>query len=142
MGDRKTVLVVDDQQDILTYFKMVLENHGFNAITSDSAKDALAKAQEVKPDLICLDIQMPKKSGLSLYADIRRDPDLKQPCKATGFLLCGSQLLQKLVSIDHLLIPQFLQTDKEPPQFSKPDRPLFHAALPALGQDVDFLVLR
>ncbi len=74
----KKILVVDDEPDIITYLTTLLEENGYE---TDSAKDGvegLKKAKEDKPNLICLDILMPEKSGIGLYRDLRKDEELKE----------------------------------------------------------------
>lgn len=68
------VLVVDDEEDIVEYLKTVLEDNGFVAEGALRADEALAKVSGWGPDLVLLDILMPRHSGLSLYEEIRRDP--------------------------------------------------------------------
>jgi len=70
-----TVLVVDDEEDIVTYLQAVLQDNGFRAV---SAVDAASAQQEIRhqpPDLILLDIMMPGQSGLFLYRKLKESPD-------------------------------------------------------------------
>jgi len=55
----KTILVVDDEQDIRQSVKTILEVNGYKVITAVDGDDCLKKIQEIKPDLILLDIMMP-----------------------------------------------------------------------------------
>ena len=55
----KTVLVVDDEPDVRDSVRMILEANGYKVITAVDGDDCLKKLQEVKPDLILLDIMMP-----------------------------------------------------------------------------------
>jgi CheY-like chemotaxis protein len=70
------VLVVDDEDSILVYLTMVLQDHGHEAVSARDADVALEKAVSESPDLITLDIMMPRRSGISLYCDLKRDPRL------------------------------------------------------------------
>lgn len=72
----KRVLIVDDEPDVVTYLSMVLEQYGFEPIAAKSADEALEFAQKNPPDIICLDIMMPKRSGFSFYAAIHEDAKL------------------------------------------------------------------
>ena len=74
--DRK-ILIVDDEADILKYIGTLLEDHDYSAITTMDPFDAVDLAVKESPGLICLDIMMPKKSGLSLYKEIRTEDKLK-----------------------------------------------------------------
>jgi two-component system, OmpR family, phosphate regulon response regulator PhoB len=70
-GRRTNVLIVDDEEDILTYLIAVLRDNGMNAVGVTQADEALREIERRVPDLLLLDIMMPKQSGLSLYRDIR-----------------------------------------------------------------------
>ena len=78
---RKKILVVDDEPDIAAYIRLLLENHGYQVVAASAAQQGLAVAKKELPDLMCLDIMMPKKTGVTLYQEIKVDPDLKDiPC--------------------------------------------------------------
>jgi twitching motility two-component system response regulator PilH len=73
---RKTILAIDDEIDTLTFYSEVLEDYNITPITAENGIEGLKKAREEKPDLIILDIMMPKKSGLKTYKELKSDPDL------------------------------------------------------------------
>lgn len=73
----KKVLVVDDEQSILIYLTTVLEDTGYATCSASDGQEGLQVAREERPDLVCLDVMMPKRSGVSLYEQIKRDPDLR-----------------------------------------------------------------
>ncbi len=73
MDAKKTVLIVDDEPDTLTYFSSLLEDNGYNVATAVDGEDCLAKLREIKPDLITLDIAMPEKSGVKFYREMREN---------------------------------------------------------------------
>ena len=79
MGEEKTatVLVVDDEPDVVTYFTTLLEDHGYLARSARDADSAISEMRARTPDLICVDIMMPRRSGLSLYHQVKTDPSLK-----------------------------------------------------------------
>ena len=70
---RLKILVVDDEEDIVEYLKTVLEDNGYVAEGALRADEALAKISGWNPDLLLLDIMMPRHSGLSLYEEIRKN---------------------------------------------------------------------
>ena len=74
---KRQILVVDDDPDILTYFALLLGDHGYEVIEARSVKEALAVMEKNRPDLICLDIMMPKQSGIALYSRFKLDDRLK-----------------------------------------------------------------
>jgi CheY-like chemotaxis protein len=71
----KTVLVVDDEPDIRLVLKTVLENGGFDVSLAANGKEALDRMTEKKPDVISLDLVMPKMSGLKFYRYIQKNKD-------------------------------------------------------------------
>ena len=73
---QKKILAIDDEPDVLTFYSEVLEDYNYIAITAESGLEGLAKAREQKPDLIILDIMMPKKSGMLTYKELKKDPHL------------------------------------------------------------------
>lgn len=72
----KKVLVIDDEESIVTYLKIILDDHGFVALSALDADEGTETARKERPDLICMDIMMPKRSGIALYQDFKRDPIL------------------------------------------------------------------
>ena len=73
----KTVLVVDDDDNTRRFLTVALEENGYEAITAADGDEGYQKLQEMKPDLILLDVMMPKKTGFSLFKQIRRQEELK-----------------------------------------------------------------
>ncbi len=69
--DEKKILVVDDEPDILTYLTVLMENNGYQTFQALNAVEAMQKITEIKPDLITLDIMMPKKSGIAFYRELK-----------------------------------------------------------------------
>ncbi len=74
---RKRVLVVDDDPDIITFVVTVLEENNFTPIIAKDGEEASRKIKEEKPDLVILDILMPKQSGIKLYRELKTDDSLK-----------------------------------------------------------------
>jgi twitching motility two-component system response regulator PilH len=73
---RKKILAIDDEVDTLTFYSEMLEDYNFTPITAENGAEGLKKAREEKPDLILLDIMMPKKSGMKTFKELKNDPDL------------------------------------------------------------------
>ena len=59
----KKILVVDDEPDVVTVIKFTLETRGFEVITAYDGDEGLNKAKRERPDLIILDVLMPKMYG-------------------------------------------------------------------------------
>jgi two-component system phosphate regulon response regulator PhoB len=67
------ILVVDDEPDAVDLIKFNLKAAGFEVITSPDGQDALAKARNMLPDLIILDVMLPEVDGLEVCKILRRD---------------------------------------------------------------------
>jgi len=73
----KTVLVVDDDDNTRRFLTVALEENGYEAITAADGDEGYKKIQEMIPDLILLDVMMPKKTGFSLFKQLRRSDEFK-----------------------------------------------------------------
>ncbi len=74
-GSKRTIMVVDDHQDLVDILRMTLESKGFNVRCAYSGKDLFAGLEELKPDLIILDIMMPEMDGLKVLTRLRENSD-------------------------------------------------------------------
>jgi CheY-like chemotaxis protein len=74
--EKRTVLVVDDEPDVVAYLEMLLQDHGYATSSAADGREGLDKARELVPDLICLDITMPGESGVRMYRNLKEDPRL------------------------------------------------------------------
>lgn len=70
----KTILVIDDTPDILKVLKRQLEHWGFRALVASSGEEGLAMAQAEHPDLILLDILMPRMKGREACTRLKANP--------------------------------------------------------------------
>ena len=71
----KTVLVVDDEEDVLDYLSTTLRKAGFNVVTARNGNEGLERVREQPPDFISLDLVMPGKSGIRFLYELRRNPE-------------------------------------------------------------------
>ncbi len=69
------ILIVDDDALLVRMYQKKLENDGYIVATADDGETALQKVQELKPDLILLDIMMPKVNGLQMLAILKEDKE-------------------------------------------------------------------
>lgn len=76
MPEQKTVLVIDDEPSAVTYLEAVLEDAGYRVVVAYDGEEGWRKFEECCPDLVSLDINMPKKSGMKLYREMREHPEL------------------------------------------------------------------
>ncbi len=68
-----TVLIVEDEADLRNALETVLSQQGFSVATAVDGEEGLAKALAEKPDLILLDIMMPKMDGITVLKNLRID---------------------------------------------------------------------
>ena len=78
MSNKMRVLVVDDELDTLNLLKLLLEVSGFDPITTLNSVEALQLAELEEPDVILLDIMMPKLDGFALCKMMRQHPEIKK----------------------------------------------------------------
>jgi len=88
MSDKKKILCIDDDADLVTYMTTLLEDNGYDTVSAADGAEGLDKAKAEKPDLILLDITMPEKSGVKFYREVRGDDALKDTpvCMVTGVM--------------------------------------------------------
>ena len=72
----KRILVVDDEQDVRDYLQTALEDAGFQVTTATNSLEALEAVRRERPDLISLDLVMPRHSGAKFYRELQKDKDL------------------------------------------------------------------
>jgi two-component system alkaline phosphatase synthesis response regulator PhoP len=70
---KKRILVVDDEADVREYLQLALEDAGFIVETASDGLEAIKKIKENPPDLISLDLVMPKHSGVKCYRELQKD---------------------------------------------------------------------
>jgi two-component system, OmpR family, alkaline phosphatase synthesis response regulator PhoP len=74
----KKILIADDEPDILEIIQYNLQGEGYEVYTAKDGDEALMRAKQVKPDLIILDIMMPKKTGVEVCEILRTQPQFKE----------------------------------------------------------------
>lgn len=75
MDTKKTIMVVDDNPDIITIVKTILEGKGYSVIGAYSGQELLNHLDNQKPDLIILDIMMPEMDGLEVLSRLKGAPE-------------------------------------------------------------------
>lgn len=73
----KRILVIDDEPDLITLYETILGENGFSVISANSASEGLERLKEGRPDLILLDLVMPERTGIKLFADLKKDERYK-----------------------------------------------------------------
>lgn len=76
-SDARTILIVDDEIDLLDLLKYNLEQEGYSVISATNGADALDIARRAAPDLIVLDVMMPGIDGIEVCRRIRKDAAIR-----------------------------------------------------------------
>jgi DNA-binding response OmpR family regulator len=72
----KHVLTIDDQPAIVRLVQINLERAGYRVSVAFDGQEGMERVRELRPDLVILDVTMPKKDGFEVLTEIRRDPSL------------------------------------------------------------------
>jgi DNA-binding response OmpR family regulator len=102
-----TILIVDDERDIVTILKMALEKEGFQVLEAYDGIEAMQKITDKKPDLILLDLMMPKLDGHSVNLRLKENPDT---ANIPVIVITGRGHLKELLGITgELLVAAYLE---------------------------------
>jgi DNA-binding response OmpR family regulator len=71
----KKILIVDDEPNIVMSLEFLMTREGFTVAVAADGEEALVRMREFAPDLVLLDVMMPKKSGYDVCREIRANPD-------------------------------------------------------------------
>lgn len=77
MEIKKKILIIDDEEDVITYLSAFFTDNGFITISAKNGKDGFQKAKSEKPDIITLDISMPEESGVKALRDLQNHESTK-----------------------------------------------------------------
>ena len=75
----QTILLVDDEKDILEFLQYNLEREGYKVFVANDGLEGVQMAQKVSPDLILMDVMMPRMDGIEACQTIRQDLQLNSP---------------------------------------------------------------
>ncbi len=99
----KKILIVDDENDPREYLKVLFEENGYETDMATDGDEALPKAREYQPDLISLDIIMPRETGVKFYRQLCKDPELSN----IPVIICsGVTRYKELFARDHATMPK------------------------------------
>jgi CheY-like chemotaxis protein len=76
--EKKKILTIDDEPDERLFLSTFFEDHGYVTETAEDGEEGLEKVKANPPDLITLDVAMPKKSGIRFFREIKNDPELSK----------------------------------------------------------------
>jgi CheY-like chemotaxis protein len=75
---KKRILVVGDELDMRTFVCTLLGTCGYQSIVASDGAEGIRKARDLKPELIILDVMLPKEGGIQMYRELKIDDDLKE----------------------------------------------------------------
>ncbi|MCG8328110.1 MAG: response regulator transcription factor [Chitinophagales bacterium] len=96
--DPAKILVVDDEPDILEFLKYNLEKEGYQVVTANNGEEGIEVADKEKPDLIILDIMMPKMDGVEVCRQIRSKPEFDRT--VITFLTAREEDYSQIAALD------------------------------------------
>ena len=94
----KKILLIDDEQDILEILSYNLEKEGYQVFMANNGNEGIAKAKEIIPDLILLDVMMPEKDGIETCQEMRQIKELQKTLIV--FLSARSEEFSQLAGFD------------------------------------------
>jgi CheY-like chemotaxis protein len=71
------ILLVDDEEDLISSYKTKLERSGFRVVTASNGQEGVATATATHPDLILMDVKMPVMDGVAAQQKLKSDPATK-----------------------------------------------------------------
>lgn len=119
---KKRILIVDDEPTIIEMVQIRLEVAGFDVLSAENGQEGLEKVRREKPDLVILDIMMPKMNGYQVCRELKKDEATKkipvilfsaksqesdkfwgEECGADAYILKPYEIEELLAKIHHLL---------------------------------------
>ena len=73
----KTIVFVDDELDMRIFLSAVLKSGGFTPVQARNASEGMQKVRDTAPDLVIMDVMMPKAGGVTMYRELKTDEHLK-----------------------------------------------------------------
>jgi len=78
MSGPKKILIADDEENIVISLEFLMKREGFEVLVAGDGEEALSRIRADAPDLVLLDVMMPKKTGFEVCQEVRADPALAQ----------------------------------------------------------------
>ncbi|MDX9885169.1 response regulator [Thauera sp.] len=72
----KKILIADDEQNIVISLEFLMKREGFEVLVANDGEEAIKRIRADQPDLVLLDVMMPKKSGFEVCQEVKADPTL------------------------------------------------------------------
>ncbi len=100
------IMVVDDEPDLLEVVKLILESDGYQVVTANSGQEALDKIEKEMPDLVLLDIIMPRMDGWEVFSRIKGNP--KTHDIPVIMLTAKDQRIDKLIGLHVVRVDDYI----------------------------------
>lgn len=72
----RKILIADDEQNILISLEFLMKREGYEVIVAQDGEEAVHKIRSERPDLVLLDVMMPRKSGFEVCQEVKADAEL------------------------------------------------------------------
>jgi len=100
------IMVVDDEPDLVEVVKLILESDGYQVVTALSGQEALDKIEREMPDLVLLDIIMPKMDGWEVHSRIKSNPQTHDI--PVIMLTAKDQRIDKLIGLHVVRVDDYI----------------------------------
>ncbi|MBL8447192.1 MAG: response regulator [Zoogloeaceae bacterium] len=71
------ILIADDEQNIVISLEFLMKREGFEVTVAGDGEEAITRIREIRPDLVLLDVMMPRKSGFEVCQEVKADAELQ-----------------------------------------------------------------
>jgi len=100
------IMIVDDEPDLLEVVKLILESDNYQVVTAGSGQEALDKIEKEMPDLVLLDIIMPKMDGWEVFSRIKSNPKTHEI--PVIMLTAKDQRIDKLIGLHVVRVDDYI----------------------------------
>jgi two-component system cell cycle response regulator DivK len=117
------VLIIEDNEQNLYLMRFLLEKHGFTVVEAKDGRKGVETAEKVKPDLILLDIQLPKMDGYAVARELRQNGELANTSiiAVTSYAMVGDREKALEAGADG-----YIEKPIDPERFVEQIRPYIH----------------
>lgn len=114
MGKRQSVLIIDDEEAVCSFLRIFFEEEGYRVSTSLAAEDGVKKALKERPDIVFVDLNIPKMGGIEVLTQIKKSDENMVVVVITGFgTIEGARSAMKLGAYDYITKPLDVDFIKE-----------------------------
>jgi two-component system response regulator VicR len=100
------IMVIDDEPDLVEVVKLILESDGYMVITAGGGEEALDEIEKEKPDLVLLDIIMPRMDGWEVFSRIKSNPKTHEI--PVIMLTAKDQRIDKLIGLHVVCVDDYI----------------------------------